>query len=239
MTFQNKLLQLAAQTRYLLGIKPKPFEIPYGYKCVYYDTFSSLANWNYGMPWGNIHPDSPNVILDNPDVVSVDNHILSLTNCDADDKFYVANIYLKKPYKYGIFSCEILSPTGESNWPAFWLFGKNSWPPEIDIVEQYTKNGKINKFEPNVWYNEKQPSNIGAYNIPLDPTKWHDYTLVWTPDIVEIYYDGYKVCVDDKHVPNDEMWVVLDNHLKDPTITYDTAKRTPMKVKNLRIYKQC
>lgn len=40
------------------------------------------------------------------------------------------------------FTGQFLAPVAKGTWPAFWLTGANSWPPEIDLAE-WKGSGKI------------------------------------------------------------------------------------------------
>ena len=42
-------------------------------------------------------------------------------------------------FTHGFFAIRSKNPTGPATWPAWWLTGKNNWPPEIDIFEMYGK----------------------------------------------------------------------------------------------------
>jgi Beta-glucanase/Beta-glucan synthetase len=45
--------------------------------------------------------------------------------------------------QYGYFEIRSKMPNSTGTWPAFWLTGTQSWPPEIDIYEWY--GGKTKK----------------------------------------------------------------------------------------------
>jgi beta-glucanase (GH16 family) len=49
-------------------------------------------------------------------------------------------VYAQEPYTVMVgggysFSGQFLAPTIKGTWPAFWLTGVDSWPPEIDLAE--------------------------------------------------------------------------------------------------------
>ncbi len=47
-----------------------------------------------------------------------------------------------------------------------------------------------------------------ATRLDIDPTVWHDYALVWRPDIVCFFLDG-RVCFETDVVPNARLGLVL------------------------------
>ena len=61
------------------------------------------------------------------------------------------------------------APTQPGTWPAFWLTGAETWPPEIDILE--FKGNKVN------WFNTFRSENdIQTYKLALD-NDWHEYRI--------------------------------------------------------------
>lgn len=51
----------------------------------------------------------------------------------------VVNTFHSQNFTYGYFAVRSKNPSGPATWPAWWLTGKNNWPPEIDIFEMYGK----------------------------------------------------------------------------------------------------
>ncbi|NBU03000.1 MAG: glycosyl hydrolase family protein, partial [Bacteroidetes bacterium] len=49
----------------------------------------------------------------------------------------LANTFHSKNFTYGFFAIRSKNPSGPATWPAWWLTGRNNWPPEIDIFEMY------------------------------------------------------------------------------------------------------
>ena len=65
------------------------------------------------------------------------------------------------------FSAEFVAPVARGTWPAFWLTGVESWPPEIDLAE-WKGSGKIsfNTFNTS--------SQVRARDVGYpDPGRWH------------------------------------------------------------------
>lgn len=117
---------------------------------------------------------------------------------------------LKGPaMSYGTYSWKVKLPECKHIWPALWLTGKETWPPEIDVVEGYTedrgdyvKNCLTTKLETNAHYRIDMKNgvadNVGAKGIPWVIYKiYHreidEYKCVWNPDGVTIYFNGVRV----------------------------------------------
>ena len=151
-----------------------------------------------------------------------------------------------KGYRYGIFKIEAMFPEGRNLWPSFWMSGIESWPPEIDIFEGYTKSDKI---EPNVHYGDCNENHkaTGASSISLSDksTQWHEYVCWWEKDFIKIFYDGRLVYqITDKNVlkwfDNKTLKIILNCN-----IDYWESGRfdfvptdEPLKFRNFKIYQK-
>lgn len=111
--------------------------------------------------------------------------------------FDVGAVTSKKSFKYGIYEFNVIFPKGKYLWPAIWLCGKESWPPEIDIVEGYSDgNGNYkNRFNSNIHYGTNDNHlQIGAMKtIRYDINKEYNFKLVFTSKEVTIYVNNFKV----------------------------------------------
>jgi beta-glucanase (GH16 family) len=116
-------------------------------------------------------------------------------------------------FKYGRLDVEAILPKGKGLWPAIWTTAYDSWPPEIDIVEGYSEDrdnyGNLVipgiRLQSNVHYKEGENNrNIGGRNHWMwkNPTKHKiKYSLLWTPEKIEIFYNDCKVrSVDDPKI---------------------------------------
>ena len=88
------------------------------------------------------------------------------------------------------------APIQPGTWPAFWLTGAETWPPEIDILE--FKGNNVN------WFNTfRAKDDIQTYKLTLDD-KWHEYRIYmkkFSKTDVVIYFsvDGNTKA---KHIAN-------------------------------------
>ncbi|MFN8074947.1 MAG: family 16 glycosylhydrolase [Kineosporiaceae bacterium] len=81
------------------------------------------------------------------------------------------------------------APSAKGTWPAFWLTGATSWPPEIDILEF--------KGDARNWFNTfRTSSDVSSTVVGVSsPGDWHTYR-VWmtkanaTDVTVHFYVDG-------------------------------------------------
>lgn len=214
--------------------------------------------WKTGQPWGNIHPDKP-IQWYNPEAALVAGNKLKLYTSKNPNSFFMDEDYVMssisiglvhsvKSFKYGTFQISARLPEGQNLWPAFWLTAVNDWPPEIDIMEAYSKpNGSYFDFnlksplsywniESNVHYKDSNnvSKSIGPRNgftgftNPLD--KDIIFTLIWTPSSISIYYGENLVRYTDnpeimKNINNNEFYVILNNGVQD-NINLDKSCRS-------------
>ena len=184
--------------------------------------------WDCCMENGRIiHPKQPWMWYDE-DMVSVDeNGVLTLNACVKpkqvkywDGRVFnpthaVGTIRSTTTFGYGRYSCEIQLPDGNNCWPAFWLTGANSWPPEIDVMEAFQTNSSYFVLTipqppylvPSWWVtnnthylgDDGMKKAYGSRGIPIcklliNPKKnFVKYECVWNPDIIVFHVNGKKI----------------------------------------------
>jgi len=230
---RNSYLRVMCWVRYLLFIRKKnilkvPKEVDDWYESVFFDSFSVFNSvmWRKGFPWGNTHPDylhawfSDNNVSVKKPARHGGNKCLVLQTMHSpyyfDDSLdvipYSTGVCISKmEFKYGYFRFVVRLPKATGQWPAVWLAGTKTWPPEIDILEAYSKNTvdykKHKTLQPNVHWGDDVTNHFkhGGVNIPMRVQKegWLELALWWTKDFIKIYYNGYKVL----HISRDEVLI--------------------------------
>lgn len=121
---------------------------------------------------------------------------------------------------YGTYTWQVKMPSAPGLWPALWLCGAKSWPPEIDLIEGYTrkkggyvKNIFSTKLETNAHYRKELKNGthiaLGAKAIPtiiywLYKRDIDEYKLIWHKDYISMYFNGYRIrTIKDKNLLND------------------------------------
>lgn len=270
---ENWYLQFKA---WLLSLKPvegsRRVLPPSDYELVFEDNFNGdklSDEWRFSQPWGQFHPDSlykywptdDSCVKTTPDGLVLELKYLPKTFIKSDlphwqqkpnlpDEFTIdwaaGLIFLKNPFKYGWYEVDVQLPNGTSQWGAFWLTGTQSWPPEIDVFESYTKNNPDNvTIRPNIHWGNVSEGTKNEYGAPRifvkDPQKrFVQYAVHWTENFIKFYYDGQLVQVcDNKEMLKDNSKmqnVVLNTGAK----KIDGVKTTTneMRVKSLKIYQK-
>jgi len=275
----NLWYQLRALFLNLIGTEGGRVGPPAGYVCVFEDQFRQLDSdtWRMAQPWGNFHKDqrwwywpqrnetpSP-VVYPTPDGLA-----LELRNYPKEFKrselpqwrqsgLEVENwratwaaglISSRKSFKWGWIEAEIQLPSERAQWSAFWLAGRDQWPPEIDIFEAYTDRDVDEiQVKPNIhwgpvgvgdWRQGKK--DWGAPIIPIyEPNKrFVQYACHWTQDWIRIYYDGILVseCTIPEALENNNLpqYIILNNGCKDPVVKGVNPIESAMLVRNLKVY---
>lgn len=139
--------------------------------------------------------------------------------------FKSGKIESRNEFHYGIIQVTAKVPNNKYLWPGIWLRGKNSWPPEIDIVEFYNKfrpqYASSNNIiaQPNLHYVDKNGNNtnvnVGSKYVMHPDERYVKYTVWWEKEFIRIYFDDYLVyeCTD-KFILNQfqqPMYLILDN----------------------------
>ncbi len=185
------------------------------YQRTFYDSFNNFDSekWSKGQPWGSYHPDFLHQYY-GKEQIYVKDGLLHLLNEYAPITFYknandsisipygtgLINSLNQKCFQYGYFAIRSKNPQGPATWPAFWLTGKNNWPPEIDIFEMYgKKNGKnIHKQTMTIHAgkveNRTKKMIVKKMQLPKNTdTEFHIYACLWEPKKITFYTDGVKI----------------------------------------------
>jgi beta-glucanase (GH16 family) len=175
-------------------------------------------HWATSEHWGLMHPDAPYKWYD-PDCVILEGETLKLLTKHSPKKFTmdgktyypqtgIGIVVCNQPFFYGEYEIIAKLPEGHYLWPAIWLWGLESWPPEIDIIEGYTRKKNYLRFDwppyavkSNLHYrvNENQTKQYGAKNVWLGlmpPQKrFIKYGMTWKPDSITIKVNDNPVRV--------------------------------------------
>lgn len=169
--------------------------------------------------------------VDSPNNVSVSGGALSLTvrqeaapfTCSKSKGTFTTRFTAggvtalgKFSQTYGRFDVRAAFPasTLQGLQSSLWLWPDDpmkygAWPAsgEMDIAEYYTQ--RPNYVVPTLHYfpSSAQDTSKGinttsdVYCHFDDPTEFHDYTLIWTPDLISVYYDR-TLCMFDHWQPS-------------------------------------
>jgi hypothetical protein len=153
------------------------------------DVTAFTNKWGYNYPWGTDHNGSARMNQTN---VSVSDGVVTLTSLPTNGhegtsqapphltiRYNSGTFYLKQQisinqqFPIWDISGQFKVPTQIGTWPAFWMTGVNSWPPESDFMEF--------KGSPGCNQNTYDGSWRGKITKVLEAgSDWHTYRLVAT-----------------------------------------------------------
>ena len=192
-----------------------------------------------------IHPDKPLWWYDDTAVEVRDSNLVLKTQwnpkyfheLDIQSLVGCGLVHSKKKFGYGTFEAEMKLPTGEYLWPAFWMYGYDRWPPEIDVMEGYSNRFgnyfkpklfpfSLYKAETTIHYNDedgnhqKTKSESPWIGFKAPDKHYMKYKVEWFPDRVTFYYDDKKVReITDKYILEQlsytKMHVLFNNGITD------------------------
>jgi beta-glucanase (GH16 family) len=279
----NIFLQFKSICRYFLHKNKNKVKISNEYQLVFEDNFESdLTNWGKAHTWGWFHPDYLHQYYGTGETFSYIKdgklnletryqpiHVIKseLPEWQQSEKlpdefdldYGVGLIHSKNSWQYGWFTADIKLPVGKYLWPAFWLAGVNSWPPEIDIFEGYTLNDtnylkkflgfklKWWKIQPNAHYGSVDDGSKkmwGTYDVPTYKAteNFIEYALHWEKDFIKIYYAGKLVMkITDPNVltwfngEKDQQQIILGNGTN---FKNEKVDNSIMYVDNIKVYQK-
>jgi hypothetical protein len=166
--------------------------------------------FNYRYPWGSDHNGSARMYASSSDhnhvylesgqlVIKASRITWDEGNSTANPKpkiyYHSGAVYAKdqvvvtSQYPNWEVKGEFQAPSVRGTWPAFWLTGVNSWPPESDILEFKGDNRN--------WFNTfRSSSDVSSTVVSVSsPGSWHEYrawiTKVNSTDVdIHYYVDG-------------------------------------------------
>ncbi|HMT74379.1 MAG TPA: glycoside hydrolase family 16 protein [Chitinophagaceae bacterium] len=117
-------------------------------------------------------------------------------------------------FQYGKIIARIKLPGGKGVWPAFWMLGNNidsvDWPRcgEIDIMEHvgYEPDSIYGTIHSNAYNHMKGTQKVKAIAIKKPYTRFHKYSIEWTPEKIDFFVDGKKLNSIDNEYLTDKEW---------------------------------
>jgi hypothetical protein len=218
------------------------------------DSFTS--HWNMYYPWGKDHNGSARMYPDQ--VILEPNGVMKITaqrvqksegNSSKDPwlkiNFHSGAIHLKEQIKVSnnlpkwMISGDFQVPTDKGSWPAFWITGSKTWPPEIDIME--FKGSNIN------WQNTATGpnwNNVSWQNklTPIsDAAHWHNYKIIMEKisdkDVKITYFiDNVATATHKANFVNKPFWLIINMQMDGDSGSSDESLKTAvMRARNVKV----
>jgi len=184
-------------------------------------------DFKIGMPWGTVHPSYSHQVMEESSVEYInDGAVLDIVPfhgaVESGGNTYHPEVsagclYGKTPYRFGIFELKYTLPESDETWPAFWLFGTKSWPPEIDMFEfmpnSHKRFGKSRKMSISTHSSGEHGGHLNNHsNVVIDIEPRMTMRMEWRPDSLKFYHNELLI----KQVTNKEalkQFASQDQHL--------------------------
>jgi len=245
--------------------------IPYNYKLIFEDNFLNpeldTTKWRTRQPWGIIHSSYPyqyydinSIKINNQGLILEQKYNPTKITHPNGNTYYpdysVGLVSSKESWRYGWFEIKAQLPKGYGLWPAIWLSGLDTWPPEIDIMEGYTRN-KTNynifplyfkkRIQTNIHYSINSINkNIGgkSYCLNIDPIdNTITYICYWEKEFIYLYYNDNLVRkITDPAILNtfnQNMYIILNNAIDQEYNKYiPNSQCSKFIVRSIKIYQK-
>jgi len=210
------------------------------------------AVWSYNYPWGEdhngtAHMESTNIVVTTGMVTMVSTPTNSYQGNSSKDPFLPirynsATFYLKQKITISAqfpildVSGEFQVPSQRGTWPAFWLTGANSWPPESDIMEF--------KGNATCWQNTYTGSWQETLTPVPSPDNWHHYrvvaTLINTTNVdLHYYIDGVlKAMHTAATFVGKSNWLIIDLQMEGASGSPGPVNGTSMRARNIIVKRE-
>jgi hypothetical protein len=187
------------------------------------DRATLVSEWNFNYPWGPTHNGSARMVSSATDSSHVYLPAAGQLQIKASPVTGQGTIHyesgavwakdqvlVNSTFPQYEVRGEFQAPSARGTWPAFWLTGATSWPPESDILEY--------KGDTRNWFNTFRTSSDVSTTIATvaDPAAWHQYK-VWIAKIndtdVDIHYylDGvWKGQHRGTGFVNKPLWIIIN-----------------------------
>lgn len=218
------------------------------------NSFSSFSTyWNNLYPWGSDHNGSARMRAEN---IAVANDVLTLTSSPSGSvgnssktpylpiHYYSGTVYSKiipviddnwpKWHFKGEFQCE----SQRGTWPAFWVTGADSWPPESDFMEYKGSS---------TCYTNTYKNLSGAWssqgNAVSSPGNWHTYSVYMTKanatDVtIEYWIDGsLKATHTGANFVGKRFYIIIDYQMEGSSGSPGPTTNTVMCARNVIVEK--
>lgn len=253
----NIWLQIKTLIRYWFNVKPN-YNLPEGVgELILKDDFKTLnlETWHVGQRWGEFHPDGLYQYYGTVEngCIQTGEEGLSLWHRFKPKKFIHKDKEIEIPNAVGMigsnitfenvyYEADIILPDGPGYWPAFWVTGSLSWPPEIDFFEGYSDKNSVYRVASNFFVRpDIKVVNVGArsHKMITDNKKAYRFGCIHAKDRIDIFYNGHLVrrLTTEKFLKtyNEPMMIILNHALWTENMKY-IKEETRMIVKHLKVY---
>ncbi|OQP66387.1 glycoside hydrolase [Niastella vici] len=234
--------------------------IPEAFETVIDNTFANYTTfeqyWNYLYPWGSDHngtarmygssTDHNHIYLDASGVLHIKAAYITWNEGNSSSSPYLPihyhsgainakfQVLVNDQFPNYEIRGEFQAPSVKGSWPAFWLTGVNSWPPESDIMEF--------KGNTNVWQNTFRTSSDVSSIITnvSSPGSWHQYRIWMTKSTatdvtIHYYIDGVWKGQHTGNFVGKPMYIIINMQMEGSSGSPGPTADTYLNVRNVYV----
>ncbi|KAJ6111144.1 hypothetical protein N7486_003379 [Penicillium sp. IBT 16267x] len=210
-----------------------------------FESNSTLNEYfNYNYPWGDTYNGaalmgSANAVISTPGTLTLNATYTGASDYASDSGTVWAKQAFTVEESGGLdFSADFLAPVVTGTWPAFWLDGVNSWPPEVDIAEwKGTGDISFNTFNTS--------SVVTADDVAYpDPTKFHSVKAEFRDEngsdvSIKFYIDGTLITTQyASGLTGQPLYLIIDLQMEGSSGSPGPTGTTLYEIKNLEVVSQ-
>jgi hypothetical protein len=233
---------------------------PEAFETVIDNTFTSYATfetyWNYLYPWGSDHngtarmygsaTDHNHIYLDASSVLHIKATHITWSEGNSSSSPYLPiryhsgaintkfHVLVNDQFPNYEIRGDFQAPSVTGSWPAFWLTGVNSWPPESDIMEF--------KGNSNNWQNTfRTSSDVSSIITSVSsPGSWHNYRI-WmqkstaTDVIIHYYIDNVWKGQHTANFVGKPMYIIINMQMEGSSGSPGPSADTYLNVRNVYV----
>ena len=223
-------------------------------------SFSSQAKfdsfWNMFYPWGTDHNGAARMYRDQVAITSAGILEITAKRYETWEGYSTADPWLRIFYHSGavhlkekirvtenkpkwVISGDFQVPSNKGTWPAFWITGASTWPPESDIMEfkgsgtnwQNTATGAD-------WQHVSWQNKLTAVS---NPQNWHNYKIIMEKIsienvTIEYYIDNVKTATHTANFVDKDFWLIINMQMDGASGSTDASLQTAvMKGRNIYV----
>ncbi|UGU15679.1 family 16 glycosylhydrolase [Sinomicrobium kalidii] len=191
-------------------------------------------HWEMFYPWGTDHNGSARMYEDQVTLDGNGELLIEANRIYEDEGDSSADPWLKIKYHSGAIhfkehivvsdslpsweiSGDFQVPTTRGSWPAFWITGAWSWPPEIDIMEFKGNNTNWqNTVTGPDWQNTSWQTTKTTVS---DAGNWHNYKVIinktsQTDVEIKLYIDGDQTGTHTADFVGKPFWLIINMQME-------------------------
>lgn len=224
-----------------------------GYKLKFIENFSNSIDWNlwsWREPWSGDQDTQKGNTVWRQDCVKNDypNILHLIANRDTNSPTNSCGLisshkFLNVLYGYISITAKV-PPKGFLYFPAIWMYWKQGWQPEIDILECMGNDSKSLTFTHH-WVgtdgNDVSEGKTCKWDSIDFSNDYHEYSIEWTPTKLTWYVDKLPYYSTTNQIPNVELFLICNIQVGYPAFTHlYTPNEVPQNfdIKKIEIYQK-